>query len=115
MSREKADRPGFSILILAGVASVSRPVRARDASVDRGVPADRQPTYPPITDIDARKATPPPRFEVKAPRGAPNVLVILIDILGYSTTKTFGGVIETPTLERLPKVDRRFAPWRRRD
>ncbi|MGA8567047.1 MAG: hypothetical protein WB580_04560, partial [Candidatus Binataceae bacterium] len=67
------------------------------------MPADRQPTYPPITDIDARKATPPPRFEVKALRGAPNVLVILIDILGYSTTKTFGGVIETPTLERLPK------------
>ncbi|MFZ1121506.1 MAG: DUF3604 domain-containing protein [Candidatus Binataceae bacterium] len=111
MSREKADRPGFSILILAGVASVSRPVRARDASVYRSVPADRQPTYPPITDIDARKATPPPRFEVKAPRGAPNVLVILIDILGYSTTKTFGGVIETPTLERLPKVDQRLIPF----
>ncbi len=62
-----------------------------------------KPTYSPITEIDARKATPPPRFEVKAPQGAPNVLVILLDNLGYGATKTFGGVIEMPTLERLAK------------
>jgi len=62
-----------------------------------------RPTYPPITEIDARKATPPPRFEVKAPSGAPNVLVILLDNLGYGATKPFGGVIEMPTLERLAK------------
>ncbi len=44
---------------------------------------------------------PPPRFEVEAPAGAPNVLVILLDNLGYSATKTFGGAINMPTLERL--------------
>ena len=36
-----------------------------------------------------------------APKGAPNVLVILLDNLGYSATKTFGGAINMPTLERL--------------
>ncbi len=29
-----------------------------------------EPRYPPITEIDVRKATPPPRFEVKSPPGA---------------------------------------------
>ena len=48
-----------------------------------------------------RQATAPPRFEVEAPPGAPNVLVILLDNFGYSASKTFGGAINMPTLERL--------------
>jgi hypothetical protein len=47
-----------------------------------------EPAHPPITELDVRDATPPPRFEVKAPQGAPNVLVILLDNLGYGATKT---------------------------
>jgi arylsulfatase A-like enzyme len=70
---------------------------------DRTVLPIAEPTYPPITELDVRKATPPPRFEVKAPPGAPNVLVILLDNLGYGATKTFGGVINMPTLDRLAK------------
>jgi arylsulfatase len=38
-----------------------------------------EPKRPAITEVDARKATAPPRFEVKAPTGAPNVLIVLID------------------------------------
>ncbi len=45
----------------------------------------------------------PPIFEVKAPQGAPNVIVILLDNFGYAGSKTFGGVINMPTLERLAK------------
>lgn len=77
--------------------------RAQDAPIDRTVLPLTEPTYPAITELDVRKATPPPRFEVKAPDGAPNVLVILLDNLGYGATKPFGGVIEMPTLERLAK------------
>jgi arylsulfatase A-like enzyme len=73
------------------------------ASVDRTVLPLAEPNHPPITELDVRKATPPPRFEVKAPDGAPNVLVILLDNLGFGATKPFGGVIEMPTLERLAK------------
>jgi hypothetical protein len=62
-----------------------------------------EPTHPPITELDVRKATAPPRFEVKAPQGAPNVMVILLDNLGYDATKTFGGIMNMPTLERLAK------------
>lgn len=93
----------FPILIVSAIAFIAAGVRAEDAPVDRTVLPLAEPSYPPITEIDARKATPPPRFEVKPPDGAPNVLVILLDNLGYGATKTFGGVIEMPTLERLAK------------
>jgi hypothetical protein len=70
-------------------------------ALDRTVLPLAEPTYPPITELDVRKATPPPRFEVKASDGAPNVVVILLDNLGFGATKPFGGVINMPTLERF--------------
>jgi arylsulfatase A-like enzyme len=73
------------------------------ASVDRTVLPLVEPTYPAITELDVRKATAPPLFQVKAPQGAPNVIVILLDNLGFGATKPFGGVINMPTLERLAK------------
>jgi arylsulfatase A-like enzyme len=68
---------------------------------DRTVLPISEPARQPITEIDFRQATPPARFEVEPPPGAPNVLVILLDNLGYSASKTFGGIINMPTLERL--------------
>ena len=41
----------------------------------------------------------PPR--VKAAEGAPNVVWILLDDVGFGATSTFGGLIETPTFDRL--------------
>src|SRR4051812_9681769 len=40
---------------------------------------------------------------VKAPRGAPNVLIILLDDVGFGMTSTFGGPVPTPTLDRLAR------------
>ncbi len=57
---------------------------------------------PPVIDIpDARNATPPPRFEVKPPAGAPNVLIVLIDDIGFGHSSAFGGPIHMPVLEKL--------------
>jgi Arylsulfatase A and related enzymes len=38
---------------------------------------------------------------VEAPKGAPNVLLILTDDVGFGASSTFGGPIQTPTLQRL--------------
>lgn len=38
---------------------------------------------------------------VRAPRGAPNVLVILLDDVGFAQFGTFGGAVPTPALDRL--------------
>jgi arylsulfatase A-like enzyme len=50
----------------------------------------------------------PERFEVKPPLGAPNVVVILIDDLGFGATSPFGGPIPTPTLDRLAQQGLRY-------
>jgi arylsulfatase A-like enzyme len=60
-----------------------------------------EPNHAATTELDIRKATAPPLFQVKAPQGAPNVIVILLDNLGFGATKPFGGAINMPTLERL--------------
>ena len=45
------------------------------------------------------------------PKGAPNVLLILTDDQGYGISSTFGGVIPTPTLDRLAKVGLRYTQF----
>ncbi|MEX0936961.1 MAG: sulfatase-like hydrolase/transferase [Pirellulales bacterium] len=66
------------------------------------------PPRPVFTEVDARNAKVPPRHEVKAPAEAPNVLIILIDDIGFGATETFGGPITTPTLDRLAQNGLRF-------
>jgi arylsulfatase len=68
---------------------------------DRSILPIREPAYPALTALDARDATPPERFELKAPEKAPNVLIILVDDIGYGHSGTFGGPINMPTLEKL--------------
>ena len=48
-------------------------------------------------------STPDFPAQVQAPKGAPNVLVILTDDVGFGASSTFGGPIPTPTFERLAK------------
>jgi arylsulfatase len=67
-----------------------------------------EPSYPHSTILDVRNATPPPRFEVKAPSGAPNVLLILLDDMGFGQPSAFGGPINMPTLERLANQGLRY-------
>src|SRR6187402_3139563 len=43
----------------------------------------------------------PPIQELRPPTGAPNVLVILIDDVGYGATSVFGGPCYTPNFEKL--------------
>lgn len=62
-----------------------------------------EPKLTPNTTLDARNATAPPRFEVKVPTGAPNVLIILIDDMGFGQSSAFGGPVQMPTLEKLAK------------
>lgn len=69
--------------------------------LDRTVLPIAEPEVEPIPEIDARKATPPPRFEVKAPKNSPNVVIVLIDDMGFGVSETFGGPCNMPTLERL--------------
>lgn len=46
--------------------------------------------------------------QVRAPDGAPNVLIILTDDVGFGASSTFGGLISTPTLDSLAASGLRY-------
>jgi arylsulfatase A-like enzyme len=78
------------------------PVSAQTTgALDRTVLPIPEPKYETITEFDARKAKAPPRFEVKAPKDAPNVVIVLIDDIGFGHSSAFGGPIHMPTLKKL--------------
>ncbi len=81
---------------------------ATAAEPDRSVLPLAEPKYPAITELDTRKAKAPPRFEVKAPAHAPNVLVVLIDDMGFGQSSAFGGPIHMPTVEALANDGLRY-------
>src|ERR1700735_4085373 len=49
--------------------------------------------------------------EVKAPKGAPNVLLILTDDVGFGASSTFGGPVPTPTMDRLANQGLRYTQF----
>jgi hypothetical protein len=83
-------------------------LNAQDVPIDRTVLPIRQPVYPPVTELDVRNVTPPPVFQIKAPDGAPNVLIVLIDDMGFGQSSAFGGPIHMPTVEALANQGLRF-------
>jgi arylsulfatase len=90
-------------------------IPAAQAQQSSGVPGSPDAT----TTIDGRYLPPPPqKFQgeinlnaaqsksawparVVPPQGAPNILLILTDDVGFAAPSTFGGVIPTPTLDRI--------------
>lgn len=47
-------------------------------------------------------------YNKKAPKGTPNVVWILIDDAGFGATTAFGGLVETPNIEKLANNGLRF-------
>jgi arylsulfatase A-like enzyme len=56
-----------------------------------------------LTTYDARDPNTkyPPITMLRPPKGAPNVLIVLIDDVGFSASTAFGGPCKTPVAERL--------------
>ena len=50
----------------------------------------------------------PPIEPVRPPEGAPNVLVILLDDVGFGASSTFGGPCETPNFDKLANGGLRY-------
>lgn len=61
--------------------------------------------------LDIRDSVPDwaPYLSPKAPDGAPNVLVIAWDDVGYGTMDCFGGPVETPTMRRIADMGVKYA------
>jgi arylsulfatase len=64
---------------------------------------DRRPVG--LTTYDAKDPATkfPPIIPLRPPTGAPNVLIILLDDVGFGASSAFGGPCQTPTAEKLAK------------
>ncbi|MGZ8758004.1 MAG: sulfatase-like hydrolase/transferase [Aeromicrobium sp.] len=62
-------------------------------------------------ELDVRDSEPDwaPYLAPKAPEGAPNVLFIVWDDVGYGTMDCFGGPVRTPTMSRIAKQGVRYS------
>src|SRR5262245_7034394 len=93
-----------AIAALASCIGLASIALAQNASAPRGGPAILPPAEPPFGGVIGRKASEskpdyPPA--ITAPKGAPNVLLIMTDDTGFGAASTFGGPIPTPNLERV--------------
>ncbi len=86
----------------------AEPVVIAQPTLDRTALPIAEPKPESITTLDARDAKAPPRFEVKAPQGAPNVVIVLIDDIGFGASSAFGGPIKMPTLDKLANAGLKY-------
>ncbi|MEY8120723.1 MULTISPECIES: arylsulfatase [unclassified Falsihalocynthiibacter] len=90
--------------VLGGLAFAGfsgAPLAAQEFLPDRTELPIKAPWNPPIVTLDARDAKAPEVFEVRAPKDAPNVVVILLDDLGFGGTGAAGSVLHTPEFDAL--------------
>src|SRR5882724_7780753 len=64
-------------------------------------------------ELDIRDSTPDwtPYIAAKAPKGSPNVLVVLYDDTGTAAWSPYGGRISMPTLDRLAAGGLTYTQW----
>jgi arylsulfatase A-like enzyme len=66
-----------------------------------------------VINLDIRESVPDwaPFEPPKAPEGAPNVLFVVLDDVGFSALSCYGGPIDTPNLDRLAANGVRYSQW----
>jgi arylsulfatase A-like enzyme len=78
----------------ASVAPMSRPFKGTINVDDRDSVPDWEPYLQPV-----------------APEGAPNVLYVVLDDVGFSAMEPWGGLIETPNIDRLAAGGLTYTNW----
>jgi arylsulfatase A-like enzyme len=89
-------------------AAILAPAMWAQDSLDRTVLPIPDAPVPTITTLDARDAKAPPRVVIKAPVSAPNVVIVLLDDIGFGQSSAFGGPIKMETLDKLAAEGLRF-------
>ena len=66
-----------------------------------------------IINLDIRDSIPDwePYAEPTAPEGTPNILYVVLDDVGFAALEPFGGLIKTPTLNRIADMGLRYTQF----
>ena len=115
----RAKAMSILLALVVVVMSVSSPLAAQQVTGTPGSPAA-------TTSIDGKQLpAPTPKFggvikngalqstpwwapRIVPPQGAPNVLLIITDDAGFGVPTTFGGVIPTPSMDRIASEGLRY-------
>ena len=99
--------PGAALVLMV---ACTQPPPAQEQQVQNVLPRPEQPFKGKIART-AKESTKDFPQEVTAPKGAPNILLILTDDVGFGASSTFGGPIPTPTMDRLAKAGLRYTQF----
>lgn len=106
MARSCIARVTVSLVVTLGfAASLATVAQAQDT-----LPRPPQPFNGKIGQT-IKDSTPDFPKEVSAPQGAPNILLIMTDDVGFAASSPFGGPIPTPTYDRLAKNGLRYTQF----
>ncbi|MGB9437872.1 MAG: arylsulfatase [Desulfobacterales bacterium] len=105
--------------ILIAVAFAALPTRAQEITGELGSPSATttisgkqlpapDPPFGGVIKDDALKSTPWWAPAIVPPKDAPNILLIITDDAGFGVPSTFGGVIPTPTMDRIANEGLRY-------
>jgi arylsulfatase len=110
--RTRSALPTLTLLavgaLLGWLAASGRPTLAQDrggppaASDGRQLPRP-DPAFGGKVGETIKDSTPSYPQPVRAPKGAPNVLLILLDDVGFGMCGTFGGPVPTPHMDRVAR------------
>ena len=100
---------GAALLLVIGTKAV--PASAQEIDRTQLPIPDTQYKYPGKVPIDARDAKFPRIKELRPPEGAPNIVIILLDDIGFGAPSTFGGGVSMPTLDSLAKQGLRYTQF----
>jgi len=101
----------FGVSLCLGIAARALPARAQQIDRTQLPIPDTQYKYPGQVPLDARDAKFPPIEPLRPPKDAPNVVVILLDDIGFGAPSTFGGSINMPTMDSLAKSGLRYTQF----
>src|SRR6266403_5677980 len=102
---------GFSAALCLVIGMRIVPASAQHIDRTRLPIPDTQYKYPGKVPLDARDAKFPPIKLLQPPKGAPSVVVILLDDIGFGAPSTFGGGINMPTLDALARSGLRYTQF----
>ena len=102
-------------VLMGGLAAVGLLDSAAQAQVKSSPPATNGSQLPQPDPVfqgkigeTYRDSTPSYPAPIKAPAGSPNVLLILLDDVGFGMCSTFGGPVPTPNMEKLANNGLKF-------
>jgi arylsulfatase len=91
----------FGALLVAAIVIVTSNHQVSATPIDRTRLPIAQPITATVTQPLPANAVMPEPWEVRAPEGAPNVVIILLDDIGFGAPSPFGGPVNMPTLQHL--------------